>query len=57
VKISGKGSVFKSVKKRWQLGVNGYFDEVFININGVQHCIGRFVDQDSVEINILFQKC
>jgi hypothetical protein len=57
VKNSGKGSVFKSVKNRWQLGVNGYFDEVFININGVQHCIGRFVDQDSVEINILFQKC
>ena len=38
------------------MGDTGYLDEVFIKINGVLHYLGRAVDQDGDEIDILVQK-
>jgi putative transposase len=43
-------------KSRGQLGDTWYLDEVFININGVLHCLWRAVDQGGDEIDILVQK-
>ena len=43
-------------RNRGQLGDTWFLDEVFIKINGVLHYLGRAVDQDGDEIDILVQK-
>ncbi len=46
-----------SIKKsRGPLGDTWYLDEVFIEINRVQHYLWRAVDQDGDELDILVQK-